>query len=72
MVSGATLLARSAAEAAVTRVRKAAAKTAPAKAVAKAVKKAQKSAPKKAKSKTNFQEEQCEEARSQKVVKKGG
>jgi hypothetical protein len=53
VVSGATVLAHSAAEAVVKRVRKAAAKTAPVKAVAKIVKKAKKSgaAPKAAKSK---------------------
>ena len=53
VVSGATVLAHSAAEAVVKRVRKAAAKTAPAKAVAKIVKKAKKSgaAPKASKSK---------------------
>jgi hypothetical protein len=52
IVSGATVLAHSAAEAIVKRVRKSAAKTAPVKAVAKVVKKAKKSAaPKTAKKK---------------------
>ena len=45
VVSGATVLAHSAAEAVVKRVRKAAAKTRPVKAMAKAAKKARKSAP---------------------------
>ena len=61
VVSGATVLAHSAAEAVVKRVRKAAAQTAPVKAVAKVVNKAQKSAaPSKKKAKKNFQEIQLE------------
>ena len=61
IVNGATVLAHTAAEAVVGRVKKAAAKTAPVKAVAKAVKKAKKSVSrKKAK---NSQEIQLEEKR---------